>query len=637
MKQPAKPVSDIDKSSSHQRSSLAALSLTALGVVFGDIGTSPLYALKECFHSSHGLAPTSDNVLGILSLIFWALILVISLKYLSFILRADNKGEGGIMALTALILPRQARDQGNRKLLVILGLFGAALLYGDGMITPAISVLSAIEGLKIAAPAVSHFIIPLTVVVLILLFLAQHRGTGKIGAVFGPITLVWFLVLAVLGIRQIFANPLVLVAASPHYALQFLLHNGWSAFLVLGSVFLVVTGGEALYADMGHFGVHPIRLVWFSLVLPALVINYFGQGALLLAHPEALENPFYLLAPQWALVPLVVLATAATIIASQAVISGAFSITMQAVQLGFSPRLAMSHTSAKERGQIYLPAINWVLMFSCIGLVIGFGSSSHLAAAYGFSVTTDMVITTLLFFFVARERFGWPLRNALLLCGGFLIFDLAFFGANLAKILHGGWFPLLVASLVFTLMSTWKTGRRILARRMREGAMSISSFLAAIGSSMPQRVEGTAVFMSGNLHIAPSALLHNLKHNRVLHRRIVILSVVTEDVPHVSAAQRIEIEEAGEGISLLVLHYGFMDEPEVPQVLSSLEIGGQPFRMMETTFFLGRETIIPSDKPGMVIWREKLFTLMSRNARSATSFFGLPPNRVVELGMQIEI
>ena len=637
MKQPAKPVSDIDKSSSHQRSSLAALSLTALGVVFGDIGTSPLYALKECFHSSHGLTPTSDNVLGILSLIFWALILVISIKYLSFILRADNKGEGGIMALTALILPRQARDQGNRKLLVILGLFGAALLYGDGMITPAISVLSAIEGLKIAAPAVSHFIIPLTVVVLILLFLAQHRGTGKIGAVFGPITLVWFLVLAVLGIRQIFANPLVLVAASPHYALQFLLHNGWSAFLVLGSVFLVVTGGEALYADMGHFGVHPIRLVWFSLVLPALVINYFGQGALLLAHPEALENPFYLLAPQWALVPLVVLATAATIIASQAVISGAFSITMQAVQLGFSPRLAMSHTSAKERGQIYLPAINWVLMFSCIGLVIGFGSSSHLAAAYGFSVTTDMVITTLLFFFVARERFGWPLRNALLLCGGFLIFDLAFFGANLAKILHGGWFPLLVASLVFTLMSTWKTGRRILAKRMREGAMSISNFLAAIGSSMPHRVDGTAVFMSGNLHIAPSALLHNLKHNRVLHRRIVILSVVTEDVPHVSAAQRIEIEEAGEGISLLVLHYGFMDEPEVPQVLSSLEIGGQPFRMMETTFFLGRETIIPSDKPGMVIWREKLFTLMSRNARSATSFFGLPPNRVVELGMQIEI
>jgi KUP system potassium uptake protein len=634
--QSSTPSSGTD-SSQHQRSSIATLSLTALGVVFGDIGTSPLYALKECFHSSHGLSPSPDNVLGILSLIFWALILVISLKYLSFILRADNQGEGGIMALTALILPHKTRDEGNRKLLVILGLFGAALLYGDGMITPAISVLSAIEGLKIATPAVSHFIIPLTVAVLVLLFFAQHRGTGKIGTVFGPITLVWFLVLTVLGIRQIVAYPAVLIAASPHYALQFLVHNGWSAFLVLGSVFLVVTGGEALYADMGHFGVHPIRLVWFSLVLPALVINYFGQGALLLAHPEALENPFYHLAPQWALVPLVVLATAATIIASQAVISGAFSITMQAVQLGFSPRLTVSHTSATERGQIYLPAINWLLMFSCIGLVIGFGSSSNLAAAYGFSVTTDMVITTLLFFVVVRERFKWPLRNALLLCGGFLIFDLAFFGANFAKILHGGWFPLLVASLVFTLMSTWKTGRRILAKRMREGSMSISNFLTAIRSSMPQRVEGTAVFMSGNLHIAPSALLHNLKHNRVLHNRIVILSVVTEDVPHVAKAQRIEIEEVGEGIYLLVLHNGFMDEMDVPHVLSGLEIGGQRFRMLETTFFLGRETIIPSERPGMMIWRERLFRLMSHNARSATSFFGLPPNRVVELGMQIEI
>jgi len=541
------------------------------------------------------------------------------------------------MALTALILPHQTRDQGNRKVLVILGLFGAALLYGDGMITPAISVLSAIEGLKIATPAISHIIIPLTVAVLIGLFLVQHRGTGKVGAVFGPLTLIWFLVLAILGIRQIIRYPAILAAASPHYALHFLVHNGWSAFLVLGSVFLVVTGGEALYADMGHFGVRPIRLVWFSLVLPSLLLNYFGQGALLLSNPEALENPFYHLAPTWALIPLVVLATAATIIASQAVISGSFSITMQAVQLGFSPRLMVSHTSAKERGQIYVPAINWVLMFSCIGLVIGFGSSSNLAAAYGFSVTTDMVITTLLFFFVARERFRWPLWSVLLLCGGFLTFDLAFFGANFAKILHGGWFPLLVATLVFTLMSTWKTGRRILARRMREGSMSINSFLEGIRSDMPQRVEGTAVFMSGNLHIAPSALLHNLKHNRVLHKRIVILSVVTEDVPHVPKAQRIELEEAGEGIYLLVLHHGFMDETDIPQILSTLEVGGAPFRIMETTFFLGRETIIPTDKPGMALWREHLFRLMSRNARTATSFFGLPPNRVVELGMQIEI
>lgn len=637
MNQPASTAPVTEHTSDHQTSSLAALSIAALGVVFGDIGTSPLYALKECFHSSHGLAPNPDNILGILSLIFWALILVISIKYLSFILLADNKGEGGIMALTALILPLRERDQGKRGLLVILGLFGAALLYGDGMITPAISVLSAIEGLKVATPAVSHIIIPLTVVILIALFLIQSHGTGKIGIVFGPLTLVWFLVLAILGITQIIKYPMVLTAASPHYALHFLVRNGWSAFLVLGSVFLVVTGGEALYADMGHFGVRPIRLVWFGFVLPALLTNYFGQGALLLARPETLENPFYHLAPHWALIPLVLLATTATIIASQAVISGSFSITRQAIQLGFSPRLKVSHTSAKERGQIYLPSINWLLMFSCIGLVIGFGSSSRLAAAYGFSVTTDMVITTLLFFFVVYERFHWPLWTSLLLCGGFLTFDLSFFGANVAKILHGGWFPLLVAAVVFTLMSTWNTGRRILAKRMREGSMAISDFLAAIHSSMPQRVEGTAVFMTGNLNIAPSALLHNLKHNRVLHRRIVILSVVTEDVPHVAEAQRSELKDVGEGIYSLVLRYGFMDEADVPEVLSGLEVGGQPFKIMETTFFLGRETIIPSEKHGMVYWRRRLFMMLSRNALTATSFFGLPPNRVVELGMQIEI
>jgi KUP system potassium uptake protein len=523
-------------------SSLATLALTALGVVFGDIGTSPLYALKECFHISHNLDPTPDNIFGILSLIFWALILVISLKYLSFILRADNQGEGGIMALTALILPHKTRDEDKRKMLIILGLFGAALLYGDGMITPAISVLSAIEGLRVAAPAISPYIIPLTVAVLVALFLVQHRGTGRVGAIFGPLTLIWFAVLAILGARQILRYPEILAALSPHHALRFLMHNGWSGFLVLGSVFLVVTGGEALYADIGHFGIKPIRLVWFILVLPALVINYFGQGALLLQRPEILENPFYYLAPEWALIPLVILATVATIIASQAVISGAFSITSQAVQLGFSPRLTVSHTSAKESGQIYVPAVNWILMFSCIGLVIGFGSSSNLAAAYGFSVTTDMVITTLLFFFVIRERFHWTLIASVLLCGGFLIFDLAFFGANLAKILHGGWFPLLVAALVFTLMSTWKTGRRILARRMRENAMSIEAFLAEIEDPKPHRVNGTAVYMSGNLHIVPSALLHNLKHNQVLHQRIVILTVVTEDVPHVPPTERCEHE-----------------------------------------------------------------------------------------------
>lgn len=637
MKSPANSTSNNEPTAQHPKSSLPVLALTALGVVFGDIGTSPLYAVKECFHVSHNLTPTHDNVLGVLSLIFWALILVISIKYLSFILRADNQGEGGIMALTALILPKKAREEDNRKVLVILGLFGAALLYGDGMITPAISVLSAIEGLKVAAPVISPIIIPLTVVVLVLLFLVQHRGTGKVGTIFGPLTLVWFLVLAILGIRQIIIHPEILAALSPHYAAHFLLHNGWYGFLVLGSVFLVVTGGEALYADIGHFGIRPIRLVWFSLVLPALVINYFGQGALLLENPEVLENPFYLLAPQWALIPLVILSTFATIIASQAVISGAFSITSQAVQLGFSPRLAVSHTSAKEFGQIYVPAINWILMISCIGLVIGFGSSSNLAAAYGFSVTTDMVITTLLFFFVLRDRFKWAFSGALLLCGGFLVFDLAFFGANFAKILHGGWFPLLVASVVFILMSTWKTGRQILARRMREDSMSVKDFLAGISTSPPQRVEGTAIYMSGNLHIAPSALLHNLKHNQVLHQRTVILSVITEDIPHVPKKDCCELEDVGEGIYLLVLHFGFMDEPHVPTILSTIEVGGESFDMMETTFFLGHETIIPSERPGMMIWREHLFKLMSRNARTATSFFDLPPNRVVEMGIQVEL
>jgi KUP system potassium uptake protein len=628
-----------DQVDTHQvgSSSLAALSLAALGVVFGDIGTSPLYALKECFHHIHGLLPTQDNILGILSLIFWALILVISIKYLSFILRADNKGEGGIMALTALVMHPKIPGTNNRKHLIILGLFGAALLYGDGMITPAISVLSAIEGLRIATPAISPYIIPITVTVLVVLFLFQHHGTGKVGAVFGPVTLVWFLVIGVLGAEQIIRYPAVLAGVSPHYAVRFLAHNGWYAFLVLGAVFLVVTGGEALYADIGHFGVRPIRLAWFVLVLPSLVVNYFGQGALLMANPEVLENPFYHLAPGWALIPLVILATCATIIASQAVISGSFSITSQAVQLGFCPRLTISHTSARESGQIYVPAVNWILMFSCIGLVVGFQTTSHLAAAYGFSVTTDMMITTLLFFFVVREHFSWSLKGALLLCGGFLVFDLAFFGANFAKIKHGGWFPLLVAVTVFILMSTWKTGRSILAKQLWEKSVSIDSFLVNVQNSSNQRVDGTAVFMTGNLHTVPSALLHNLKHNQVLHRRIVILTIVTEDVPHVPRVQRCEIESMGEGIHLLIMRFGFMDEKNLPEILSEIEVGGEPFKMMETTFFLGRETIIPSDKPGMIAWRRHLFKLMSRNVPSVTSYFNLPPNRVVELGMQIEL
>jgi KUP system potassium uptake protein len=616
---------------------LLVLSLTALGVVYGDIGTSPLYAIRECFHGPHALPPTPGNILGVLSLIFWSLLLVISIKYLVFILLADNQGEGGILALTALVSPARAEARGGRLMLILMGLFGAALLYGDGMITPAISVLSAVEGLEIVTPVFAPYVIPLTVVILIALFLCQHRGTGGVGAVFGPVTLVWFAVLALLGVTQIVHHPIVLTAVSPHHALAFFLDNGWTGFLVLGSVFLVVTGGEALYADMGHFGTRPIRIAWFALVLPALLLNYFGQGALLLARPETAQNPFYLMAPSWALIPLVVLATAATVIASQALISGAFSLSMQAVQLGFSPRLDIEHTSARERGQIYLPAINWLLMVCCIGLVVGFRSSSNLAAAYGIAVTTTMVVTTCLFFFVTRDRWRWSLPLSMLLCGGFLLFDLAFFGANVAKIAHGGWFPVLVATVIFTLMSTWKRGRRILFTQLQAGAFPLDDFRASIQLSPPQRVPGTAVFMSGNLRIIPSALLHNLKHNKVLHQRVVILSVLTEEIPHVPVARRVTLEPAGEGLYQMVIRYGFMEEPNVPQVLAGVELDGWKFNMMETTFFLGRETLIPSEKPGMALWREKLFMVMSRNARSATDFFGLPPNRVIELGVQIEI
>ncbi|HBT82571.1 MAG: potassium transporter Kup [Desulfuromonadales bacterium GWC2_61_20] len=616
---------------------LLLLSLATLGVVYGDIGTSPLYALRECFHRSHGLAPTADNVLGVLSLIVWALIIVVSVKYVAFILRADNRGEGGVLSLTALVMPSRSEGPGSRWGLIVLGLFGAALLYGDGMITPAISVLSAVEGLELATPAITPFVIPITVAIIIALFVCQQRGTGGIGVVFGPVMLLWFGVIALLGLIQIWAYPQVLSAISPHHAVSFFLRNGGTGFLVLGSVVLVVTGGEALYADMGHFGTRPIRLVWFCLVLPALLLNYFGQGALLLAHPANVENPFFLLAPTWALIPLVLLATAATVIASQALISGAFSLSMQAVQLGFSPRLDIEHTSAREKGQIYLPGVNWILMLCCIGLVVGFRSSSNLAAAYGIAVTATMAVTTCLFFFFIRDRWGWPLSLSLLVCGTFLLADLAFFGANIVKIAHGGWFPLVIGVIIFTLMATWKRGRSILSARMREGAMALDLFTSSIAASPPHRVPGTAVFMSGNLDIVPSALLHNLKHNKVLHQRVVFLSVLTESSPHVPPAERADLTPLAGGMYRIVLRYGFMDEPNVPAALAALELDGWRFSMMETTFFLGRETVIPSAAPGMALWRERLFMLMSRNSRTATDFFGLPPNRVVELGLQVEI
>jgi KUP system potassium uptake protein len=616
---------------------LAYLSLGALGVVYGDIGTSPLYALRESFHGSYGIAPTRENVFGILSLIFWALIIVISIKYLLFVMRADNRGEGGMIALTALVIPRADALRGRRWVLVLMGLFGASLLYGDSMITPAISVLSAVEGLEVATPLFQPYVLPITIVILIALFSLQSRGTAGIGKIFGPVTLVWFMTLALLGIAQLVRSPEVFAAVNPWYGANFFAANGWMGFLVLGSVFLVVTGGEALYADMGHFGILPIRLTWFAVVLPSLVLNYFGQGALILRDPSAVEHPFFHLAPPWATYPLVILATMATVIASQAVISGAFSLTRQAVQLGYLPRMEIEHTSSRAIGQIYIPSVNWLLMLACIGLVLGFGSSSRLAAAYGVAVTTDMVFTTLLFAFVARSRWGW----SPLLIGGiaasFLVVDLAFWGANILKVVDGGWFPLLVAAMVFTLMTTWKRGRQILGERLQSSTFPMDLFMKDVEQSHPTRVPGTAVFMYGNPAGTPPALLHSLKHYRVLHERVVLLTVETVEVPHVSAAERVEVEAMGCGFSRAVLRYGFMQEPLVAEDLGAIIVEGAPLDPMKVSFFLGRETLIPSRRPGMALWRERIFAMMSRNARTATSFYGLPPNRVVELGAQIEL
>ncbi|MFQ5666181.1 MAG: potassium transporter Kup [Candidatus Binatia bacterium] len=616
---------------------LLTLSLGALGVVYGDIGTSPLYAIRECFFGEYAVAPTPTNVLGVLSLIFWALVIVISVKYLAFIMRADNRGEGGILALMALVRSGRGRERGGRAVLVGLGLFGAALLYGDGMITPAISVLSAVEGLEVATPFFEPYVIPITIAILVSLFLLQHQGSARVGAIFGPVTLVWFLVLAVLGFQGIVQEPHVLVAIDPSHGLAFFLRNRTRGFFVLGAVFLVATGGEALYADMGHFGKRPIRLAWFALVLPALLLNYFGQGALLLKNPATAHNPFYRLSPDWALYPMVVLATAATIIASQAIISGCFSLTRQAVQLGYSPRLEIGYTSSEEIGQIYIPPINWILMLSTIGLVLGFKSSSRLAAAYGVAVATTMVITTLLFYVVACELWRWSRWVAGPLALAFLAVDLGFFGANIIKVEHGGWFPLLVAAVVFALMSTWNRGRQILAERRRTGALPMERFLDDLAVNPPARVRGTAVFMTGDPEGVPPALLHNLKHNKILHERVALLTVVTEEVPHVPRGQRVQIESLGNGFHRIIAHYGFMEDPNIWHILARAKENGLEFKVMETTFFLGRETLIPTKKPGMAIWRERLFAFMSRNAQRATTFFRIPPNRVVEIGEQIEL
>jgi len=616
---------------------LLVLSLAAVGIVYGDIGTSPIYAFRESFLAEHGITPTPANVLGVLSLIFWALIVLISVKYLTFVLRADNRGEGGILALTSLVTPVGA-TRGGRWILISLGLFATALIYGDGMITPAISVLSAVEGLALATPALEPFVLPITIAILVALFAFQRRGTAGVGKAFGPIMLVWFITLAVLGIVHIGDEPRVLLAVNPHHAIRFILENRWNAVLVLGSVFLVVTGGEALYADLGHFGPRPIRMAWFALVLPALLLNYFGQGALIMAQPDAVQNPFFRLVPDHALYPLVLLATAATSIASQALISGSFSLTMQAVQLGYAPRVNIQHTSAEKIGQIYIPGINWTLMIACVGLVLGFRTSSNIAAAYGVAVTTTMVVTSVLFFVVARERWRWPSPLAFLAVGSFLVVDLAFWGANLLKIPRGGWFAVLVGVVVFTLLTTWKRGRQILAQRIRERTLPRELFLASVEASPPLRVPGTAVYMYSDPQGTPPALLHNLKHNKVLHERVVFLTVETEEVPFVRPEERATVEYLAGGIYYVALHYGFMEDVDVPKALAAIRRDDLEFRPMETTYFLGRETLIASRRRrGMAVWREKLFALMSRNARNAASFFRLPPNRVVELGAQIEL
>ena len=617
---------------------LTVLTLTALGVVYGDIGTSPLYALRECFKEEYGIAVTSANVIGVLSLILWSLILVVSVKYVVFILRADNRGEGGILALLALLLqdPSQANDQRRRIILIALGLFGAALLYGDGVITPAISVLGAVEGLQVAAPRLSHMVVPLSLAILFALFLVQRFGTERVGTAFGPIMLLWFLTIGVLGVRSMIETPEVLVAVNPWYAVQFFSNHGLAGFLTLGAVVLCVTGGEALYADMGHFGKRPIRIAWFAAVLPALILNYFGQGALMMRDAAAAANPFYLLAPsslQW---PLIGLAAAAAVVASQALISGAFSLTQQSIQLGYSPRMQVVHTSQHHAGQIYVPEVNTALMVGCLILVVGFGNSSSLSAAYGIAVTGTMAITTLLFAVVARSRWNWSLASVAALTSAFLVIDLSFLLANVVKIAHGGWVPLVMAAGIYALMSTWKRGRAELNAIQAERALPMDLFLESLERSPPPRVPGTAVFMTSSVAGVPVVLLHHLKHNKALHETVIILSVRTAGIPEVAREHRLALTSLNNGFHQIVATFGFMESPNVPDVLADANALGIPTPFMSTSYFLGHEHLVLRGKARMMRWRKKLFRVMSRNARSATEFFGLPANRVVELGAQIE-
>ena len=617
---------------------LAVLSLTALGVVYGDIGTSPLYAIKEAFKHEYGLAPIAVNVYGLLSMIVWALILVVSVKYVAFILRADNKGEGGVLALLALLLRRERRAGGTvqRALLVALGLVGGAFLYGDGIITPAISVLGAVEGLQYAMPALANAVVPISFVIITALFALQRFGTARVGGAFGWIMLVWFATIAVLGAREIIHQPQILTAANPWYAVRFFLEHPAKSFVVLGAVVLVITGGEALYADMGHFGKRPIRIVWFALVLPALLLNYFGQGALLLRDPAAVANPFYLLAPPSLQLPLLVIATSAAVVASQALISGAFSLTQQAIQLGYIPRMTIVHTSAEEAGQIYIPEINKMLAVGTLLLVVTFRSAAALGMAYGVAVTGTMAITSLLFYAITRQKFNWSAAKAGTFLAFFLAIDLVFFASNLLKVPHGGWVPLAIALGVFILMSTWKRGRVLLNAHMQAASLPMELLLADVARRKPHRVSGTAVFMTSGMEGAPVVLLHHLKHNKVLHQKVILMSVLVEEYPEVLEEKRLEVQPLGEGFWRVIAHYGFMEQPDVPEILELCRRQGLATKRSETSFFLGRERLVLTGRSPMSRWRKSLFALMSRNARSATEYFGIPPNRVVELGAQVE-
>lgn len=630
------------------RKELAGLALAALGVVFGDIGTSPLYALLECFSGPHAMPLTRDNVLGILSLIFWSLNFVVSFKYIAIVMRADNRGEGGILALLALARPGgQAKGRGY---MLMAGLFGAALLYADGSITPAISVLGAVEGLKVYTKVFNPYVLPISVVIITALFAVQSRGTAGIGRIFGPVTTLYFVVIAVLGIRGILMNPEVLHALNPWHAVQFFVREGAIGLTVLGAVVLVITGGEALYADMGHFGPRPIRMAWFAVVLPALVLNYFGQGALLLSDPTAIENPFYRLAPSWMLLPLVVIATGAAVVASQALISGAFSLTQQAMQLGFVPRMRVVHTSHTAMGQIYMPGVNAILWVACIALVLSFKSAGALAGTYGVAVTGTMLVTSIIFAVVAHQRFNWPLWRVVVMTVLFIGVDIAFFGANLLKIPHGGWFPLVAAGLVYLLMSTWKAGRRQITAMLRESSLPLDLFIPDMVRRKPHRVPGVAVFMTSLPNVAPPVLLHHLKHNKVLHETVVFLTIAPQEIPQVAEDDRVLVEDRGEGFFEVEARYGFMESPDVPAVLERIgtQLGrsaDKPLRINDVSFYLGRETLIiaprkkgaPRAAVALPVWRAKLFSVMMRNAQSAAAYFGLPPNRVVELGAQLQV